>query len=211
MSRGLGSSVSLRLGVLYGLNALSGSCLDQRKLFEICSDLEGHPDNAGPAIFGGFVVSDFNYDYYQFDVESELKFVLVIPDFEVLTEEARKLLPQTIKHHDAVLNTGNACKITAAIATKKYAQLRGNFDDYLHQPYRAHLIPGLQQIIDSGKAVGSLGGFLSGSGSTVCCLTIRDDGQKIGEAMRSAHPSVRTAEIRVVCADNEGARVLYTA
>ena len=49
MSRGLGSSVSLRLGILYGLNALSGSILDQRKLFEICSELEGHPDDAGPA------------------------------------------------------------------------------------------------------------------------------------------------------------------
>lgn len=210
MSRGLGSSVTLRLGILCGLNALCGSPLDQRGLFEICSNLEGHPDNAGPATFGGFVVSDARNDYYQFDVLPELRFVLLIPDFEVLTDDARKLLPEQIPHHEAVLNTGNACKITAAIATRQYHQLRGNFEDYLHQNYRAHLIPGLREIIDSGKAVGALGGFLSGSGSTVCCLTTRDDGEKIGDAMRLAHPKVRDAEVRIVSADNDGARVLFT-
>jgi homoserine kinase len=210
VSRGLGSSVTLRLGILCGLNALCGSPLDQRHLFQICSELEGHPDNAGPASFGGFVVADSNYDYYQFDVDPVLRFVLLIPDFEVLTEAARKLMPETIRHHEAVENTGNACKITAAIATKQYHQLRGNFVDYLHQPYRAHLIPGLQEIIDAGKAVGALGGFLSGSGSTIACLTLRDDGEKIGQAMRMAHPRVRDAEVRIVTADNDGARVLYT-
>jgi homoserine kinase len=210
VSRGLGSSVTLRLGILCGLNALLGSPLDQRHLFQICSELEGHPDNAGPACFGGFVVADSHYDYYQFDVEPVLRFVLLIPDYEVLTEEARKLMPEMMRHHDAVTNTGNACKITAAIATRQYHQLRGNFDDYLHQPYRAHLVPGLQEIIDAGKAVGALGGFLSGSGSTIACLTLRDDGEKIGQAMRMAHPSVRDAEVRIVTADNDGARVLFT-
>jgi len=210
ISRGLGSSVVLRLGVLCGLNALCGSPLDQRNLFEICSGLEGHPDNAGPASFGGFVVADSHNDYYQFDVDPVLRFVLLIPDYEVLTDEARKLMPEVISHRDAVENTGNACKITAAIATKQYHQLRGNFEDYLHQPYRASLVPGLQQIIDAGKAVGALGGFLSGSGSTIACLTLRDDGHKIGEAMRMAHPSVRESVVRIVSADNDGARVLFT-
>jgi len=210
VSRGLGSSVVLRLGVLCGLNALCGSPLDQRRLFEICSELEGHPDNAGPASFGGFVVADSHNDYYQFDVDPVLRFVLLIPDYEVLTDEARKLMPEVISHRDAVENTGNACKITAAIATRKYDQLRGNFEDYLHQPYRAKLVPGLRQIIDAGKAVGALGGFLSGSGSTIACLTLRDDGHKIGEAMRMAHPSVRDAMVRIVSADNDGARVLFT-
>jgi len=210
ISRGLGSSVTLRLGVLCGLNALGGSPLDQRHLFEICSSLEGHPDNAGPASFGGFVVADAHFDYYQFDVDEVLRFVLLIPDYEVLTEEARKLMPTTIPHQHAVENTGNACKITAAIATRQYHQLRGNFEDYLHQPYRAGLVPGLPEIIDAGKAVGALGGFLSGSGSTIACLTLRDDGEKIGQAMRMAHPSVRDAEVRIVTADNDGARVLFT-
>ena len=210
ISRGLGSSVTLRLGILCGLNALCGSPLDQRWLFQICSELEGHPDNAGPASFGGFVVADSQYDYYQFDVDPVLRFVLLIPDYEVLTDEARKLMPELMRHRDAVENTGNACKITAAIATKQYHQLRGNFADYLHQPYRTHLVPGLHEIIDAGKAMGALGGFLSGSGSAIAYLTLRDDGAKIGEAMRMAHPSVREAEVRIVTADNDGARVLFT-
>ncbi len=55
-SRGLGSSATVRLGVLLALNRLSGNPLDQLKIFQLCAELEGHPDNAAPAIFGGFTV-----------------------------------------------------------------------------------------------------------------------------------------------------------
>ena len=115
ISRGLGSSVTLRLGILTGINALNGSPLNQQALFEICSALEGHPDNAGPATFGGFVVADEKFDYYRFDVEDTLQFVLLIPDFEVLTDQARKLMPDQISHKDAVTNTGNAWDFIGAI------------------------------------------------------------------------------------------------
>ena len=56
-SRGLGSSVTVRLGVLHGLNELAGRPLNRRGVFELCSELEGHPDNAAPGAFGGFCVA----------------------------------------------------------------------------------------------------------------------------------------------------------
>src|SRR6476620_6582983 len=54
--RGLGSSATVRLGILLGLNHLSGNPLDRLTVFQLCAELEGHPDNAAPATFGGLTV-----------------------------------------------------------------------------------------------------------------------------------------------------------
>src|SRR5689334_8060842 len=91
--RGLGSSATIRLGVLLGLNQLSGTPLDRLTLFKLCADLEGHPDNAAPATFGGFTVVQNNGSssaatrgpdacpvVQRFDVASRLYFILFVPD-----------------------------------------------------------------------------------------------------------------------------------
>src|SRR5690242_10408511 len=75
--RGLGSSATIRLGILHGLNQLSGRPLDRLSIFRLCAELEGHPDNAAPSSFGGFtVVRPENFQ--RFEVSSRLKFVLLI-------------------------------------------------------------------------------------------------------------------------------------
>jgi homoserine kinase len=74
-SRGLGSSVTVRLGVLHALNALTGNRVDRLSIFQLCSQLEGHPDNAAPAIFGGFTVVQ-GQTVQRFDVSALLSFVL---------------------------------------------------------------------------------------------------------------------------------------
>ena len=76
--------------------------------------------------------------------------MLLIPDFEVLTEAARAVLPDAIGRRDAVINVGNAAVITAAFASGDYAKLRGTFVDHLHQPFRAHLIPRMEAAINAG-------------------------------------------------------------
>lgn len=204
ISRGLGSSVTLRLGVLQGLNELLGQPLDRQALFEICTALEGHPDNAGPAAFGGFVMTNAKGDYFRFEVDEALKFILLIPDLEVLTDAARTVLPGEILHKEAVMNMSNACSITAAFATRDYAKLSGAFDDFLHQTYRQHLVPGLFDIICAGTDAGALGGFLSGSGSTVACLTVDGDAAKIGRAMQDAYGAGHATAVEIVGADNSG-------
>jgi homoserine kinase len=208
ISRGLGSSVTIRLGILAALNHLSGSPLTRDGLFALCSEIEGHPDNAGPATFGGFVLTDARGEFFRFPVAPDLKFVLLIPDMEVLTEHARRVLPPSIPHRDAVLNVGNACAITAAFATGQYTKMRDCFGDTLHQPYRVHLVPGLFSIIEDGVNAGAIGGFLSGSGSTVCCLALEDSAPAVASAMLAAWHGPAPAEIRTVTADNDGLRVL---
>ena len=183
-SRGLGSSVTVRLGVLHGLNRLSGSPLNDRRLFEICAALEGHPDNAAPGAFGGFVVSG-PASHERFEVDEELEFVLLVPPFEVETPAARRVLPAQVDRLAAVRSCGNACRITAAFATRRYEGLRGAFEDGLHQPFREPLVRFLPKVIAAGEAAGALGGFLSGSGSTICCVTL-GNGEEVAMAMQRA-------------------------
>jgi homoserine kinase len=201
-SRGMGSSVTVRLGLLHGLNEVSGAPLDAASLFQICADLEGHPDNAAPAAFGGLAVSKPGVKPLIFPVDEALHFVLLIPNFEVSTPEARKALPEVLDRRRAVESVGNACRITAAFASRDYEALRGSFGDHLHQPHREPLIPFLSKVIAAGESAGAIGGWLSGSGSTICCLTTRQP-EAVAAAMLAAanSPGAKTV---ITHADNKG-------
>ncbi|HEV2803994.1 MAG TPA: homoserine kinase [Chthoniobacterales bacterium] len=204
-SRGLGSSAAVRLGVLHGLNELAGRPLQRTELFHLAAKLEGHPDNAAPASFGGFNVVR-GLERQTFTVSAQLHFVLLIPDFEIATSKARALLPSRIGRLEAVENSRNACAITASFASREYQSLRGAFADHLHQPFRKKLIPFLDDVIAAAESAGALGAFLSGSGSTICAVTLRAT-EKIAAAMLAAakSPGARTI---ITAADNRGARLL---
>ena len=140
-SRGLGSSVTVRLGLLHGLNVLSDLPLLPERIFELCAELEGHPDNAGPAAFGGFTVTG-GPEPIRFEVGPELAFVLLIPDFEIATPDARaRAARRSSDRLSAAASCANACRITAAFAKRDYRHLRGAFADGLHQPFRTAADP----------------------------------------------------------------------
>jgi homoserine kinase len=201
--RGLGSSATIRLGVLHGLNRLGGRPLDRLSIFELCAELEGHPDNAAPASFGGFTVAR-GENAQRFEVASRLKFVLLIPDFEIRTTAARKILPAKISRTAAVRSTGNACAITAAFASRNYENLRGAFVDHLHQPFRTKLIPFLPRVIAASEKAGALGAFLSGSGSTVCAVTLKN-ARKVANAMQFAARC--QSQVLITTADDRGVQI----
>lgn len=201
-SRGLGSSVTVRLGLLHGLNQLAQAPLDSERLFRLCADLEGHPDNAAPAAFGGFTLAHPTAPVIRVEVDPALQFVLLIPDFEVSTPAARALLPLELARLAAVKSCNNASRITAAFMSRRYDLLQGCFVDGLHQPFREPLVPFLSKVIAAGEAVGALGGFLSGSGSTICCVTLENE-DRVAAAMLAAseNPGARTV---ITSADNLG-------
>jgi len=224
-SRGLGSSATIRLGILYALNQLSGDPLDRLTIFQLCADLEGHPDNAAPAAFGGFTVAAGSapsadsqklatgrfrptggLSFQRFEVSARLYFVLLVPQLEIRTLIARKLLPSKISHAAAVANCANACAIAAAFASKDYEKLRGAFVDYLHQPFRGKLISFLPGVIAGAGKAGALGAFLSGSGSTICAITLQHP-DRVAAAMKRAARSSLSRTI-ITRADNRGAQVL---
>lgn len=202
-SRGLGSSVIVRLGILHGLNGLAGSPLSREALYEICADLEGHPDNAAPAAFGGFTIARPDKSLQRYRVKNTLGVALLIPDFEVATPDARKVMPKTLPLRDAVISASNASAISGAFASGDYEKLKGCFEDRLHQPYREKLVPFLTKVIKAGEKVGALGGWLSGSGSTIACATLGDI-EPVARAMSRASGQKQTLAVR---ADNHGVRV----
>jgi homoserine kinase len=205
-ARGLGSSVTVRLGVVAGLNALSGAKLTRPRLLDLVTALEGHPDNAAPATFGGFTVAGRLEDGVRciaFPVPAAARFVALIPRFEVKTSEARILVPDSLSRVDTVHNLNRAALITAAFASGNLEALRGLFEDRIHQPYRRKLIPQLNAVIRAGEGAGAIGGWLSGSGSTIVCLSLRNP-REVAEAMQLELPG---SDIHILRADARGVQV----
>jgi homoserine kinase len=205
IARGLGSSVTVRLGVLHALNKIAQANLTRHELFTLSAELEGHSDNAAPASFGGFTLAR-GLETQHFKVSSQLCFILLIPNFEIATSEARRLLPSKIARTDAVRNIANAAAIAAAFATRDYQKVRGCLVDYLHQPFRKKLVPFLEDTIHSAEKAGALGAFLSGSGSAICALTLRNPRKIAGAMIRASRQ--KDAGIIITRADNEGAQIL---
>ena len=215
--RGLGSSATIRLGILLALNRLGGNPLDRLMIFRLCADLEGHPDNAAPATFGGFTVVQSSATVsvargqrdarrpFRFAVSPRLYFVLFVPDLEIRTSRARNVLPSKISHIAAVENCANASALAAVFVSQDYQKLRGVFADHLHQPFRAKLIPFLPRVVSAAENAGALGAFLSGSGSTIAAVALHSF-KKIAVAMTRAE---KTSGCTIIThADNRGARVL---
>ena len=210
VSGGLGSSVTIRLGIVYALNELNDRPLSDAALLDLVSDLEHHPDNAAPALFGGFTVSAIingAVRYRRFSVPPSLKFVVCIPEFEVSTEKARALLPKQVPLRDAVENLNRVALITSIFATGDYALLRGLFDDKLHQPYRKKLVPQLDMVITAGVEAGALAGWLSGSGPAIVCVTEQKE-RAVADVMSGVFARDRIRCVtHVLQADNDGTRV----
>lgn len=206
-ARGLGSSVTVRLGILMGLNALTGKPISRHGLFRLCAELEGHPDNAAPAMFGGFTIARSHQDPLRYTVSPGLRFVLLVPGFEVATPDARRVMPKSIGVSEAAANAADAAVIAAAFATKRYELLPGAFGDRLHQPHRVKLVPFLFDAVKAGENAGALGGWLSGSGSTVCCLA--PDPKRATAIARAMREKAPKGSKTIVCsADNGGAKAL---
>jgi homoserine kinase len=201
-ARGLGSSATVRLGLMCGLNRLASDPVSRDVLFQLCAELEGHPDNAAPACYGGFTVARPAL-VQRFKVSPRLKCVVLIPDHEIKTSAARKILPNRIDRTSAVRSCGDACAITAAFVSRDYGAMRRNFADAFHQPFRAKLIPYLNPVIAAAEGAGALGAFLSGSGSSIAALTLENP-VAIGRRMAGAIGKVPARTV-ILTADNHGA------
>jgi homoserine kinase len=184
ISRGLGSSASLLTGGVLAAQLLSGE-VDIERAFQIVSDMEGHPDNAAPSVFGGLTASMRGTDAWisrRLSCSEGLRFTALVPDYEVLTSEARAILPESYPRAVAASNAGRAILLCDALRTGDIRLLKEAARDQIHEPYRRTLIPNfdtVQKITEEDT-----GGILviSGSGST--CLLISDHSLTAGASFR---------------------------
>jgi len=203
-SRGLGSSVTVRLGLMHGLNQLLHLPLPANEIFSLCVELEGHPDNAAAAVGGGFTICVPRGGWTRYPVHERLTFVLAVPPSECSTDEARKAVPEKFTRAAAVFNLSYSARIAASFASGRYEDLAGAFEDRIHQPYRGKFLSYLHPAIAAAREAGALGGWLSGSGSTVACACLAGP-EAVGEALRKV---IGDCAIHLLKADNEGLRIL---
>lgn len=178
MTRGLGSSSACIVAGLLAANELSKMKMPPEEILQIAVRIEGHPDNVSPALLGGLVVgamSEKEFRYVRLNAPKDFRCAVMIPSFTVSTEKARKILPKTVSHKDAVFNASRTGLLIASIMTHKYENLHLALDDRLHQPYRKTLMPDMDNIFRKAKEYGAKGVFLSGAGPSIIALISKND------------------------------------
>jgi homoserine kinase len=213
LARGLGSSAAATIGGLLAANALLGDALPNPELLRLATQIEGHPDNAAPALLGGFVAAAAFGDEVEairFDVPRGLRAVLFIPDLRLATSDMRRVLPDSVPRADAIANLGRVAIGVAGIATGRRDFLRRLTEDRLHEPYRAAVFPQLPRFVADARGAGAIGACLSGAGSTVIAFTDTVGGVgRIEATFRAAAADTDLpGRIEVVAPRNAGAKVL---
>ncbi|MCD7975220.1 MAG: homoserine kinase [Phascolarctobacterium sp.] len=212
LSRGLGSSSSAIVAGVYAANALCGGKFSAEELLNFAAEIEGHPDNVAPALYGGFTVSftDRNGKAHsvRFLPAKPLKFIAVVPEKRLSTSLARQVIPETVPHKDAVFNASRTAMLIWSLLTGRYEFLTDALEDKLHQPYRAHLISGLSDVLAAAKMAGAYNAIISGAGSTVMAYAPLDsDHEKIAIAMLQAFASHNEpCTYHILDLDNEGVK-----
>ena len=209
VSRGLGSSSTLIVGGLKAASVLHDDILSDDEIFELAASMEGHPDNAAPCVYGGFNGSFINEEGKFIRVPLEFSDNLIlnvfIPDFEVSTEKARAILPDTYSRKTAVNNSAKAVLLTKALSTGDMKLIRECAKDEIHEPYRRKLIDEFNELKDIFTEYTDGVLLISGSGST--CLGISDKPLP-EEAILKIQKLKHNWEIKEVKVAYEGVEVL---
>ncbi len=170
MSGGLGSSSTCVVGGIYGAYALSQTPIDEQEILRLATKIEGHPDNVSPAIFGGLSAScmvDNEAISVHYDIDRRFQFLALIPDFETLTHQARKVLPKQISYQDAIFNLSRLGVVLKAFEKYDLDVLGKVMEDRLHEPYRKVLIHEYDAVRSICESIDSVAFLISGSGSTL--------------------------------------------
>jgi homoserine kinase len=215
VSRGLGSSAAAAVAGLIAFEAMTGVTVPVERLLAYGVELEGHCDNVGASVLGGFLVCSTvgreTPNVVRMEWPDELSVVAVIPDVPLDTAEARRILPREVPRADAIFNVQRAALFVAALAERRFELLADAMRDRLHQPYREALLPGLDEALALGPDADTAGVALSGAGSTVVALATGDAeaaGRRVARCFE--RHGIRTVT-RVLRADTVGRRVLSSS
>jgi len=210
LARGLGSSATAIVGGLVGANALTGFATSRAIVTQLAIAMEGHPDNVVPALTGGCRLAATNpqgeWEICDIPWHDSITPIVAIPDFELSTAEARRVLPATYSRADAIFNTAHLGLLVRGLETGNANWLTAALDDRVHQPYRKNLIPGYDAIHQAAMKAGAYGLVISGAGSTVLALAETSQAEPVRTAIATTWQSLEMkAEVKVVQLDRAGA------
>lgn len=190
IARGLGSSAAATLAGIALAVAACGDSLDRDAALAAAVRVEGHPDNAAPALFGGLVaVAHSGHGVpraLRMPLAGNVGFVFAAPGTGISTSRARAALPQHVPHSAAVRNLGRLAALLYGLANADATSIAAGFADELHVPYRLPLIPGASAVLDAAVAGGAWGATISGSGSGLIAACEAGSESRIERAMLEA-------------------------
>lgn len=229
-ARGLGSSSAAIVGGLIAGLVLAGHRVPawgSEELLNMAADIEGHPDNVAPALYGGIQLGIHTGERWmteRVNVPPGIQCVCFIPDTIGKTSTARNVLSDTITRKEAVFNIGRVAWLINALATNNIDNLRYGVEDALHQPQRAAKVyPHLMPIIKAAVEAGASAAYLSGAGPTVMAITSGASGdiftqrakervdRKVAEAMIAAAQQCQTKGQVFITAPVEHGAVVVSA
>ncbi|MBE9183723.1 homoserine kinase [Microcoleus sp. LEGE 07076] len=211
LARGLGSSATAIIGGLVGANELAGKPLSQVDVMQLAIELEGHPDNVVPALLGGCRLAASNAPGGSWQIcdipwHPDIVPVVAIPDFELSTAEARRVLPADYSRADAIFNAAHLGLLVRALATGDRNWLRCALQDKIHQPYRQSLIQGYEAVQKAAINAGACGMVISGAGPTLLALTDVTNAVAVVREMAAAWMEFGVkADVRAIELDTQGA------
>ncbi len=170
VTRGLGSSSACVIGGMLAANVISGRKLSYAEILDLAVQMEGHPDNVTPALYGGFCIAARNGKHTVFRSEklkTDLRFAVMVPDYFVATSKSRGTLPDKVSYADASFNISHALLFAMSLINGDMENLREGARDKLHQPYRKAYIDHMEDIFEKTYELGSCATYLSGSGPTI--------------------------------------------
>ncbi|MFN4074201.1 MAG: homoserine kinase [Thermus sp.] len=193
LARGMGSSSAALVAGVALADQHSGGRLGREGVFQVAARLEGHPDNVAPAVLGGFVAALSDPPLaIPLPRPKGVRFVLAIPPYEVPTPLARAALPERVPLQDAVFNLARAALWPAALFAERLEALKEACRDRLHQPHRAHLMPGVLEAIEEALAAGALAAFVGGAGPTLAALVRTGEEERVVRALEAYRGEGRT-------------------
>jgi homoserine kinase len=188
LGRGLGSSAAAWVGGLVAANSVLGAPLDGDALLTLASKAEGHPDNVAAALLGGLTVScatENRVVAVALQVPAEIGWVVLVPEAESSTREARAVLPDSIPRTDAVFNVQRVSLLLAALGAGRAELLGLAMHDRLHEPYRLRLFPWMTRVEAAARDAGALGCALSGAGPSILAA-VEGSSDGVARAMEAA-------------------------
>lgn len=211
VARGLGSSSTCVVAGIMGAAALTRHTVTREELVAMATELEGHPDNVAPALLGAAVCSFTPAGELprclRYNVSDRLRFITIIPPYEVHTSEARKVVPQEVPLSTAVWQMGRIAGLTRGLETGDLDLIAAANDDRLQEPYRRKLIPDYDAIRATCLDGGAKTLWISGSGSTLMAVT--DDtivAKFLQVRLREQFPACET---HILTCDTQGAQIEY--
>lgn len=212
ISRGLGSSSSCIVAGLIGAFALMNKEINKDEILSLAVNIEGHPDNVCPAIFGGLVstimVDNKKPLYNCVDVKDGIKFIALIPRFKLSTEKARAILPKEVPFRDCVYNIGRVALLISCFSNGNYALLKEATKDRIHEQFRSRLIDNFDKVYNKALEFGAFSCFLSGAGPTLMAIIDKEDVNFVNKFTKFICKENINWDIKELTIDEYGAKIL---